>query len=511
MGEESTRLIISVSWYTRMFTPTERERLAKDGYIRLPGVLSKACVDRLLEEVYSLKGKIERGETRVPSCMVSGQVYQYAAVVSPLLRELAIHDGTWDIVWMLTGGMPKLEMINFVCNKTTNNPLPFHSGALTAEIPEPLRFFHDGNEIRCDNFVVFYYLTDVKPGDGGLLVVPGSHLANDRGAALLKSLPPTNDIHEPNLPDGVINVHANAGDAVILLETVVHGTLRWTRTDYDRVNVFYKYSPQYLGSTLETPDDVQRSFTQEFRELLEYRPPISKKTAVRSPVTRGSDNSCSRREESAGIRIHSESPMILTFENLLSRDTCSQLIAKYAPTLQGFPGKAGYHSKIFSRSDLADCSALALINFFLEQLVSVNDLYDFGMTMVRYSVGSDFPEHCDSLDVNDPSSADRLKTAGQDVMTLVVYLNEAFSGGETNFPRLDVTITPKTGSAVLFSNTGDGGQRDDRSLHASRPIVDGEKWILVKTVNDLRYWEGPPQFNAHLPVLNALRSGRCLI
>ena len=30
-------------------------------------------------------------------------------------------------------------------------------------------------QIYCDDFVAFFYFTDVYPGDGGLIVIPGSH------------------------------------------------------------------------------------------------------------------------------------------------------------------------------------------------------------------------------------------------------------------------------------------------------------------------------------------------
>eukprot|EP01052_Picozoa_sp_SAG31_P075908 SAG31_NODE_35151_length_325_cov_2.044248_1_plen_72_part_01 len=34
-----------------------------------------------------------------------------------------------------------------------------------------------GTRISCYPLVIFFYLTDVVPGDGGLIVLPGSHKA----------------------------------------------------------------------------------------------------------------------------------------------------------------------------------------------------------------------------------------------------------------------------------------------------------------------------------------------
>ena len=32
-------------------------------------------------------------------------------------------------------------------------------------------------ELRCNDMIIFIYLTEVQPGDGGLGVLPGSHKA----------------------------------------------------------------------------------------------------------------------------------------------------------------------------------------------------------------------------------------------------------------------------------------------------------------------------------------------
>jgi predicted 2-oxoglutarate/Fe(II)-dependent dioxygenase YbiX len=63
--------------------------------------------------------------------------------------------------------------------------------------------------------------------------------------------------------------------------------------------------------------------------------------------------------------------------------------------------------------------------------------------------------------------------------TMILYLNESFSGGETNFPDLDCSAVPRAGSVVVFPS---------HYLHASLPIRKGQKyicvtWILRDTLN----------------------------
>ena len=54
-------------------------------------------------------------------------------------------------------------------------------------------------------------------------------------------------------------------------------------------------------------------------------------------------------------------------------------------------------------------------------------------------------------------------------MTLVVYLNQDFGGGQTEFPELGVTVVPKTGMALVFQH---------RVLHAACPVEHSQKYVL---------------------------------
>lgn len=70
-------------------------------------------------------------------------------------------------------------------------------------------------------------------------------------------------------------------------------------------------------------------------------------------------------------------------------------------------------------------------------------------------------------------------------VTLLVYLNDDYQGGETCFPRLNRCIRPEKGKAILFKNTNRAtGRILWHSFHEGRPVVsrgDGDasrKYIL---------------------------------
>ena len=86
----------------------------------------------------------------------------------------------------------------------------------------------------------FFYLTDVHPGDGGLIVLPGSHKANfERPPEMFypgsyKDGTYNNDYNSFEVPAGIKNFNPKAGDVVVISELLVHGALSWQAKDRDR-------------------------------------------------------------------------------------------------------------------------------------------------------------------------------------------------------------------------------------------------------------------------------------
>lgn len=103
---------------------------------------------------------------------------------------------------------------------------------------------------------------------------------------------------------------------------------------------------------------------------------------------------------------------------------------------------------------------------------------------MRYSVGQQFRLHHDYLDPEIPAQAMDLKRRGQRIATFLVYLNDDYEGGETEFPEAGLSFRGKKGDALFFANVGRSGEPDRRSAHAGRPPIAGEKWILSQWIRD---------------------------
>jgi hypothetical protein len=102
--------------------------------------------------------------------------------------------------------------------------------------------------------------------------------------------------------------------------------------------------------------------------------------------------------------------------------------------------------------------------------------------VLSYSPGQEFLPHYDFFNPASSQFACEIDTLGQRSATFLVYLNEDFSGGETDFPRAGRRYRGRTGDALVFMNVRDDGSPDVESLHAGLPPTRGRKWLLSQWI-----------------------------
>jgi len=98
---------------------------------------------------------------------------------------------------------------------------------------------------------------------------------------------------------------------------------------------------------------------------------------------------------------------------------------------------------------------------------------------IRYQVGGQYKLHHDFFHPNTDYYEECVRRGGQRKKTALIYLNENFKGGETDFPKLNTRVTPKTGKLVVWDNLDDQGNPLKDSLHAGLPVTEGTKYIVV--------------------------------
>jgi len=62
----------------------------------------------------------------------------------------------------------------------------------------------------------------------------------------------------------------------------------------------------------------------------------------------------------------------------------------------------------------------------------------------------------------------------------MIYLNDDFTGGETDFPQIALRFQPKRGMAVVWRNLSEEGAGNREALHSGMPVISGSKYIITK-------------------------------
>jgi hypothetical protein len=110
-----------------------------------------------------------------------------------------------------------------------------------------------------------------------------------------------------------------------------------------------------------------------------------------------------------------------------------------------------------------------------------------GLQILRYGPGTQSTPHFDFLIPSNEANRQSLAHSGQRISSLVVYLNDVAAGGETKFPEIGLSVSPKKGNAVYFEYCNSLGQVDSLSLHAEAPVIAGEKWAATKWMRQRRF------------------------
>jgi ectoine hydroxylase-related dioxygenase (phytanoyl-CoA dioxygenase family) len=103
--------------------------------------------------------------------------------------------------------------------------------------------YHDGR-FNCGQINVLFAFNDIGPGDGATMVIPGSHKSNIIHPALLQDgaqmrWTETGGGSLDGIP-GAVEVHLKAGDAIVFVDALCHGSAKRVNPGVRRIAV-YRY------------------------------------------------------------------------------------------------------------------------------------------------------------------------------------------------------------------------------------------------------------------------------
>jgi len=96
------------------------------------------------------------------------------------------------------------------------------------------------------------------------------------------------------------------------------------------------------------------------------------------------------------------------------------------------------------------------------------------LQILRYRPGQEYRAHFDAV-----TDADN-----QRILTFLVYLNDDYEGGETEFLATGLKVKGRKGDGLLFRNADDAGRPDPASQHAGLPVLKGEKFLASRWIRE---------------------------
>jgi len=176
--------------------------------------------------------------------------------------------------------------------------------------------------------------------------------------------------------------------------------------------------------------------------------------------------------------------------NFLNSEECDKIIELSNGKL--FPSKVYTNDKDLYETDTRNSHQCWLndndtfiknISDKIKKYTNTPNNYQEELQVVNYQPGGFFKSHYDACEGDEKFCKRMNGEHGPRLLTVLIYLNDNFTGGETVFPLINKTVKPKKGKAVIFKNIDNNGIIIKQALHGGEPVISGEKWIANKWIH----------------------------
>lgn len=116
----------------------------------------------------------------------------------------------------------------------------------------------------------------------------------------------------------------------------------------------------------------------------------------------------------------------------------------------------------------------------ITEFMGLNPFLGESLQAQKYLPTQYYKEHWDFFDPFTKEYKVYCEWMGQRTWTVMIYLNDVASGGETYFKYLNKTFQPKRGMLLAWNNLYKNGIPNYKTMHEALPPVSHDKYILTK-------------------------------
>ncbi|MEC5425258.1 2OG-Fe(II) oxygenase [Virgibacillus sp. C22-A2] len=174
-----------------------------------------------------------------------------------------------------------------------------------------------------------------------------------------------------------------------------------------------------------------------------------------------------------------EEPLVVVLGNVLCDEECDELIRLSKDNMHRSKiGDSREVNEIRTSSSMFfeenEHDILSTIEKRVSNIMNIPAEHAEGLQILKYTPGQEYKAHFDYFSATSKASKNNR------ISTLIMYLNEVEQGGETFFPELNFSVSPKKGMAVYFEYFYTNHDLNERTLHGGSPVIAGEKWVATQ-------------------------------
>ncbi len=180
--------------------------------------------------------------------------------------------------------------------------------------------------------------------------------------------------------------------------------------------------------------------------------------------------------ENYGGLSHSSESWIVTLDDVISHSDCDKIIdsisnESWKPSLIGDGQTSARTSSTYWCESLYCRDNTKKLRNWVYEKIGIPDEYAEPLQLLRYNQGEYYKPHHDQ---NSPRSS----AWGPRIYTVFFYLSDVEEGGETKFSKLNISIKPRKGSVLIWSNIINEypNKRDENTFHESLSVIKGTKF-----------------------------------
>ena len=259
------------------------------GYIAVPQALDaeevdelNACIDALPSmEPGDWHGYVQAHTYGTSDGLNLQQIYE----AGEPFERLIDHPSWIDRIKFFVGGEgtfdyhhgPLFIDENFVNFRQPGEAIGLHSGGYPPIHRNQFRYH--GGRFMCGQVNVLLALTDIGPGDGSTMVISGSHKSNFAHPHLARHRMAKGATVEGI--EGAVEVHLQAGDALVFVDGLSHGSAKRANPGIRRV-VVYRYGPSWgnFRHGYEASPELLGRLTPARRQIVQPQRPLPRHPQV---------------------------------------------------------------------------------------------------------------------------------------------------------------------------------------------------------------------------------------